>query len=289
MSEECKPSENVKEKILLRNNWLKIFVVIVFTCLITYKLLTSSFSIDMSKFDFNAFLSLILAFFSIGLSVVFFFKASDTSTLFYDNTYKFTKDMSTMLGRIEAGFGERLKHLDEGYVGLRDRFDKMPFNREKAEEQIKSNTEEMEKALQERNKVIEDLAEKAKLSQKQKDELLKNLSEKETNLVSMQQELFFLKKRLENNKRKLIVEEFEEVPRPFINYIKSRIIEILQKNSINPRTISYQSFKRKFSMIESEIDQSFIRDSIEYGLFTEERVPTEKFYIILTKLYKTMF
>ena len=39
-------------------------------------------------------------------------KATDTSNNFYDNSYKFTKEISEILGRIEAGFGEKLKHID---------------------------------------------------------------------------------------------------------------------------------------------------------------------------------
>ncbi|MFM2334285.1 MAG: hypothetical protein RIS91_288 [Bacteroidota bacterium] len=87
--------------------WFKFIVGILVTLLLVYKLAVSNLSFDFSKFDFNALLALLLSLFAIGLSVAFYFKATDTSNLFYDNTYKFTKEISEILGRIEAGFGER--------------------------------------------------------------------------------------------------------------------------------------------------------------------------------------
>lgn len=71
-----------------------------------WKLLSAEFKIDLASFSFNDFLALVLALFSVALSVAFYFKANEASNQFYDNTYKFTKEMSEILGRIEAGFGD---------------------------------------------------------------------------------------------------------------------------------------------------------------------------------------
>lgn len=284
MSEDKKTPIEVTDKIRLRNNWLKIFVVVVVVALTTYKILTTNFSVDLTKFDFNAFLSLVLAIFSIGLAVAFFFKANDSSNLFYDNTYKFTKDMSTMLGRIEAGFGERLKHLDEGYSGLRDRFDKMPFSRERTEEKIKSETEELEKVLSERNKVIEDLAERAKLNQKQKEELLKNLSDKEKNLSEMQRELYILNRRLDSDHHHSQSELVDMLPNAFVSYISKDILNALEKHELRVTRMSYTAFLRHFPEISGTIHPGFIKDATEHGLFDVSGRPTEKFYEVLQEL-----
>ena len=42
-----------------------------------------------------------LAFFSIFISIFFYFKADETSTRFYDSSYKVMKDISVTLGKIE--------------------------------------------------------------------------------------------------------------------------------------------------------------------------------------------
>lgn len=91
-------------------------MIAAITGTILYKVIITP--IDLSSFDFSDLLSLILAIFSIGLSVMFYIKADETSNRFYDNTQKFTQNISEILGRIEAGFGERLKHIDEGYNKL---------------------------------------------------------------------------------------------------------------------------------------------------------------------------
>ena len=138
-------------------NIFKFIASLLFTILFVYKLAIADLSFDFSKFDFNALLALLLSLFAIGLSIVFYFKATDTSNLFYDNTYKFTKDISNILGRIEAGFGEKLQNLDKGYSGLLNKIDKENTSPKDIEE-TKTDKKEVEQTLQneikERNKII---------------------------------------------------------------------------------------------------------------------------------------
>ena len=143
-------TDNAEEKIALRNNWLKIFVVVTVTAVISVKLWQADFGQAFAGFDFSDLLSLFLAIFSIGLAVLFYLKATDTSNVFYDNTYRFTKDVSEILGRVEAGFGERLRHLDEGYSGLKSAVEKIPFDRKKAQKEIEEEEEQLEKVERER-------------------------------------------------------------------------------------------------------------------------------------------
>lgn len=153
-----------------------------------WKLVNADFKVDLATFSFNDFLALILALFSVALSVAFYFKASDASNKFYDNTYKFTKEMSEILGRIEAGFGERLRHLDEGYSGMRDKLDRMPaygatpleVQQEKEEIRLK---EEQQKAL------LEDLATRAKLAEHEKQALFQQLRKTDQELQTARGEL----------------------------------------------------------------------------------------------------
>lgn len=137
-------------------SWFKFIVGLLFSILIVYKLAISDLSFDFSKFYFNALLSLLLAIFAIGLSVAFYFKATDTSNLFYDNTYKFTKEISEISGRIEAGFGERLRHLDEGYSGLVNKFDKghREQNIKETKEESEKEKQKLKSEIEERNKIL---------------------------------------------------------------------------------------------------------------------------------------
>lgn len=89
-------------------------ISIIFTVLICFSIYRTGFTVD-------SILSTLLAFFSIFISIFFYFKADETSSKFYDSSYDFMKDQSVLLGRIEERFGEkfenlfsRIDHLDSG-------------------------------------------------------------------------------------------------------------------------------------------------------------------------------
>jgi len=88
---------------------------------LAFKLAFAEFKFDMSSFNFSDFLSLILAISAVGLSAAFYFKADESAKQFYDNSYNFTKDIATILGRIETGFGEKLSTLNKGYDDINRR------------------------------------------------------------------------------------------------------------------------------------------------------------------------
>lgn len=81
---------------------------------------------SLNEYRFTDLLSMALAIFAIALSVAFYMKADESSKTFYDNTHKFTNRMSEMLGRIEAGFGEKLSQLQVGYNGINLKIDNLP-------------------------------------------------------------------------------------------------------------------------------------------------------------------
>jgi hypothetical protein len=95
----------------LRN--LRDIAIVAGIAVAAWKLGNAPFNINIGEFSFTDLLALILALFSVWLSAMFYFKADEASSRFYDNSYKFTREMSVMLGKIEAGFGERLKSIDE--------------------------------------------------------------------------------------------------------------------------------------------------------------------------------
>lgn len=209
-------------------SWFKFILGILLFGLVIYKLAISELTFDFSKFDFNALLSLILAIFAIGLSVAFYFKATDTSNLFYDNTYKFTKEISEILGRIEAGFGERLRHLDEGYSGLINKFDNghAEQNIKETKEEIEKEQQKLRSEIEERNQILNSLIENAQLEQHEKQEIRRQLKEKEVEISKQNREINFLKHRL-HSESELENTDLENLPesvvRTLANFVKTTI------------------------------------------------------------------
>ncbi|CAI8311244.1 MAG: Uncharacterised protein [Bacteroidetes bacterium MED-G17] len=199
-------SEDIRGKIKDRESWFKIIGGLILLALVAYKLAVSELNFDFSKFDFSDLLSLTLAIFSIGLSVAFYFKATDTSNKFYDNTYKFTKEISEILGRIEAGFGERLKHLDEGYTGLRDKFDGTPSNNnseeiEEAKKELETEKEQLESEMKQKNELLNELMNKAQLGESERQEFTNRINQREEQIEKLSSELRFLNRKLRSAER----------------------------------------------------------------------------------------
>lgn len=151
--------------------------IIAFLFICAYRLAVLDVVIDLTGFSFTDLLSLFLAISAIALSAAFYFKADESSQGFYNNTYHFTKDVSEILGRIEAGFGEKLRHIDEGYSGLSEKFDRMPFDKvaTKADEETKEA--EIQEQEAKRQDIIEDLMRRADLADEEKRELVSRLSQ----------------------------------------------------------------------------------------------------------------
>jgi hypothetical protein len=206
-------------------------VFISLLIVLTWKLINSNISIILESFSFTDLLSVLMAFFAISLSAAFYFKATDTSNKFYDNSYKFTKEVSEILGRIESGFGEKLQHIDDGYTGLRDKFDKMPFDVKEAREEEKKEEKHIEEQESERNKIILDLMEKARVADGEKDKLLKELQSHSTELDKSRFEL----RRLKTNINR-VESNTDDVSSGFLEYLSSKVGGELPPKYINAPT-----------------------------------------------------
>ncbi|KAF5036076.1 hypothetical protein DSECCO2_578870 [anaerobic digester metagenome] len=143
-------------------------------------------------------LSLLLALFSIGLSALFYFKATETSNAFYDNSFKYTKDIAELLVRIESGFGERLRHLDEGYNAISNRVSNLPTGVlvQDAQQEIKETEKRYVEVQAARDKMIEELAAKAALQEEEMRRFVEQLKYKEEEIDETKAELLVLNKRL---------------------------------------------------------------------------------------------
>lgn len=186
MSEEAKGSRfdaatsHLKS---LTSGAIRLSIIVLFA-VTAWRIAWSSFSLDLSKFDFSDLLAMILALFAIAMSVAFYFKSTDSSNQFYDNIYNFTQKTSEILGRIEERFGERLKHLDEGYGRIQSRFDgisKSPDEIEKKVKETEGKEEKEKEKLEETNKamkeMLEQLTQRAKMQQREKEEFYQKMGD----------------------------------------------------------------------------------------------------------------
>lgn len=228
-------------------------VLVGLMVVIGWKLLNAEVKVDLATFTFTDFLALVLALFSVALSVAFYFKATEASNQFYDNTYRFTKEMSEILGRIEAGFGERLRHLDEGYSGMRDRLDKWPAHARASDSDVKKEEEEIRKREAEQKAVIEELARKAKLADHEKQALFADLAKKHAELESARNEL----RQMRESRR----EVDEDVPsrRALLRYIASAMKAKLPEEAITESLTAFGVVKL-FREVRPQIAEAILRE-----------------------------
>ena len=239
-------------------------VALVFLiAIIGWKLLNSELQIDLSKFSFSELLALILSIFSVWLSVAFYFKASDTSNQFYDNSYKFTKEMSEILGRIEAGFGEKLRHLDEGYSGIRDKFDRMPHYGVSISTEVKNEEAEVKKREEEQRELLEHLAKRAKLAEGEKQEIFAKLAEKSEELEQSRLELRHLRRSAEE-----LSPGDRELRSSLLRYVADQVHKATPADL--PTNSPQASITRIFRKIREDLSKDAIRDLRRFDFLDEE-------------------
>lgn len=163
--ENSKNKVSIYKLILLVTGCLAGLILLVALCVIFYQ----------SKFSFESLLSLLLAFFSIFISIFFYFKADETSNRFYDTSYDFMKDVSVTLGKIEERFGEKLNSLN-------DKISHLSVEKEEKKEELQ-NVED------EKQRVIDELLDKAKLDATEKEAYRAKLDEKEAEAESLRRQL----------------------------------------------------------------------------------------------------
>ena len=140
-----------------------IIAFVILICICIYK----------NSFTIESIFATLLAFFSIFISIFFYFKTDETSNRFYDSSYKFMKDISVTLGKIEERFGEKLNSLNDKVSHL---------------DRISSETSrEIEDKQDDKDSIINDLLNKANLNQEEKDEYKKQLEEKDAEIERLKQ------------------------------------------------------------------------------------------------------
>lgn len=244
--------------------WVKAISVLVIVGVFSYKVYLTPINLTV---DFPTLLSLLLALFSVGLAALFYFKATETSNTFYDNTYNFTKDIAQLLVKIESGFGEKLRNLDEGYAAMRNQLQRDPAYNSEAKEtkqKIEGEKQEIEKVLEERNAILSNLLERSQLEQDEKEKVLAELAEKEKELEESQKELNRMNKRLfmERMKRRELRDEFDS---GLERYTYERIIEGIGLERV--LHLSSLGIKKKVDQLLNEMPHQYIEDLERNGYF----------------------
>lgn len=245
-------------------DWVKAISTIVVVGVISYKIYLTPISLTV---DFPTLLSLLLALFSVGLAALFYFKATETSNTFYDNTYNFTKDIAQLLIKIESGFGEKLRNLDEGYAAMRSQLQSAPYQNgdtEETKQKIKGEKQEIEKVIEERNKIVSNLLERSQLEQEEKEKILAELAEKEKELESSQRVLNKMNKRLfiERMKSREHRDDFES---GLERYTFNRIINEIGIERV--LHLSHIGIKKKVDEILSDVPHQYIDNLERHGYF----------------------
>lgn len=222
--EKSKNKVNIYKIILLVFGCLSMLAVVVALCVIFYK----------NQFSFESLLSLLLAFFSIFISIFFYFKADETSNRFYETSYDFMKDVSVTLGKIEERFGEKLNTLN-------DKVSHLAIVKEEKKE-------ELENVEDERQKMLNDLMEKAKLDASQKEEYMRKLKVQDRQIAYLQQELVRMK-RMERN-----IGMDSDVYRNYLNIFNPKELKMIQTHNLSELPLTLKDKLKKLNMLDSDGD-----------------------------------
>lgn len=171
----------------------KIIYVVGGICAVAFIALICTF-IYKKDFSIEAIFATLLAFFSIFISIFFYFKADQTSNRFYDSSYKFMKDISVTLGKIEERFGEKLNSLNEKVSHL-------DLKTIEADEEIQDKTDD-------RIEIINQLLNKANIDEEEKERFRIQIAEKDKEIERLR--VYRDKARREAMQLRRKIQDFDE-------------------------------------------------------------------------------
>jgi seryl-tRNA synthetase len=215
---------------------------------------------------------------------LFYFKATETSNAFYDNTYKFSQDIAGLLVRIESGFGERLKHLDDSYTSMRDQLQRYPDTSgvAGAKQEIKEEQQQLQEKVKERDQMIQELLARTQMQESERSDFLSRLKEREKELETARQEMQLLQRRLRSISRPDIVPEGLDLTPSMRRYIQNTVIERIGKEYVMEAPPPL--VRRRFLKYASLFHPQFINDMKKRELMTEENELTIKGFQVLRSI-----
>ncbi len=186
----------------------------------------SCYMMYMQSFTMETLLAVLLSFFSIALSIMFYIQSEKSSSSYYIRSYEIMKEVSVTLGKIEASFGEKLANISSNL----EKFDR---NKKEVQEKIEQGEKEQEE--------IKEKIAKEKLTEQQRTDLLNELQSKTEENFRLRRQL----ERMESMHRRDMQRHSE---------IRERMLS--QENLINELMNNRKS--RNYFMHEHNINDSDI-------------------------------
>ena len=128
---------------------------LAFSCYMMYK----------QSFTMETLLAVLLSFFSIALSIMFYIQSEKSSSNYYMHSYEIMKDVSVALGKIEASFGEKLTDIKANIAKIENQKVEMENKLEqgeKEENEIKNKITKQKLTEEEKIKLLNELQEKTR-------------------------------------------------------------------------------------------------------------------------------
>jgi chromosome segregation ATPase len=150
-------------------------------------------------------------------------------------------------------------------------------------EELKQEEQELKKILTEKEKLINDLVNKAHLREEEKEQFLKELQSKEESLNEAQQEMNFLRRRLirDKNLRKHVLMS-DALGNEMLNFIRGPLLAELG----GPESVLQgpsELIRKKFRRLSSELPNSLLKDLDSQGVIDSNRGLTEDGIMLLRK------
>jgi hypothetical protein len=292
LENESKFKEASKQLKKLTSGAIRLSVIILFS-VIAWRIAWSTFSLDLSKFDFSDLLAMILALFAIMMSVAFYFKSTDSSNQFYDNIYNFTQKTSEILGRIEERFGERLKHIDEGYGRIESRFDGITKTPDEIEQKVKETEgkEEKEKEkLKETNRamreILDQLTKRAQMQQREKEEFYQNMEKLTAEKDSAQERIREIEEDRDRMQQQLHMFERDMMQGLHMpdNPILDELLHHPEIRNLIRKGAPTQIFQRHFQEITSNFPMHYLEQLQDEGVINRNKELTQLGTMMLRNL-----
>lgn len=150
--------------------------IIILLCIIGLILYTYLFTDKVINLDIATIVSIILALFSIFISMMFYFKTTETSNQFYITSNDHMSKQSELLGRIEERFGAQLKSVEKQLISIQGLNRKYEDTYEELDEEI-TNKYELNKKLLESENITEEEKKRLLSELESKNEIILKLKE----------------------------------------------------------------------------------------------------------------
>jgi len=186
----CNPSNNANLKVSQPVGWFQFIRWVLWWALAAVPVATISYRISLTKMDsmtfsFNDFMTFLLAAFSIGLSVLFYFKATETSNQFYHRVLDFMQNTSFVLGKMQVELNDKLSKIYENSAIMASQVNMLT----EGKQAIAIKTTEKKQKEMERESIYNEIFEKAGLDENDRKDFMDKIKNKELEILTLGNEI----------------------------------------------------------------------------------------------------